>query len=613
MFDSHEASPTEALLGRLAVGHASRAVLDHWRFLETTCEREPEALAEALRLGVEAMLDDFVSLVPGAAFAVAVVGLDRRCHYADDRFLAWFGDEPVTHAGFRRLTQLALRQGQASGLVDANDGAAIAACAAGAQAAAGWPLPAEALQVLSAGSGRTVLIAFAPSRDPSLALRAARMLGLTPLEARLAEALLDSPTVQLAAERIGVGYETAREALGKIQKRLGVRRTSDVVRKLMTLMCGDIFLEPDLKPVMTRALGATPAEARVGALVAEGLSAGEIAARLGVKEATVRGQLKALYAKAGVSRGRDLVRIVTEAGAMASMTRGVETALQPESLAGMLRVAQAPESRQVAYWDYGPRGSRPVLVMHGAITGRTLPPAFVSAMHARGWRPIVPQRPGFGLTDMASGDYLQACADDMAVVLDALRLDRARVVARDSGAAAALAFAERYPGRLTDGILLRPHAPGGGVRAPGTITGAVKRLFFSQPDLIGLIAETMRRQNRSDLLKEITLRAAAHVAADAAVVAEPMTLTSIIRDIQAISARSIRGFAEEQSLYARGWRIPEALGTAPWQVVEFTEMPLEGLEEAYAGLPGVRFSQFPEAGLYPLYSHPEALAELLAS
>lgn len=611
VFDGLEASPSETLLGRLADGHASRAVLDHWRFLETTCEREPEALAEALRMGVEAKVDDFVSLVPASALGIAVVGLDRRRHYCDARFEDWFGD-PTGHPGFRRLTQLAVRQGQASGLVDANDGAAVAACAAGAQAAAGWPLPGPVLEALAGGSGRTVLIAFAPSRDPSLALRAAQILGLTPLEARLAEALLDAPTVQLAAERIGVGYETAREALGKIQKRLGVRRTSDVVRKLMTLMCGDIFLEPDLKPVMVRALGATPAEARVGALVAEGLSAGEIANRLGVKEATVRGQLKALYAKAGVGRGRDLVRIVTEAGAMASMTRGAETALQPDSLTGMLRVAQAPDSRQVAYWDYGPRGSRPILVMHGAITGRTLPPAFVSAMHARGWRPIVPQRPGFGLTDPAKGDYLEACANDMAVVLDALRLDKVRIVARDAGAAAALEFAARFAGRLTDGLLLRPHAPGSRVRAAGTVTGAVKRLFVSQPDLVGLIAETMRRQNHTDLLKEVTLRAAANVAADAAIVAEPMVLTSIVRDIQAISARSIRGFAQEQSLYVKGWTIPADLGTAPWRVVEFTEMPLEGLEEAYAGLPGVRFSAFAEGGLYPFYSHPEELAALVA-
>ena len=233
-------------------------------------------------------------------------------------------------------------------------------------------------------------------------------------------------------------------------------------------------------------------------------------------------------------------------------------------------------------------------------------------MHAKGWRPIVPPRPGFGLTDAAQGDYLEACANDMAVVLDALRLDKVRVVARDSGAAAALAFAERFPQRLTDGLLLRPHAPGGRVRAAGTVTGAVKRLFVSQPDLVGLIAETMRRQNHTDLLKEVAQRAAGHVAADAAVIQEPTVLTSIVRDIQAISARSIRGFAEEQSLYVKGWTIPAELGTAPWRVVEFSEMALEGLEEAYAGLPGVRFSAFAEGGLYPFYSHPNELADLLA-
>jgi pimeloyl-ACP methyl ester carboxylesterase/DNA-binding CsgD family transcriptional regulator len=599
------------MLVGFAAGDISLAAIDSWHLLHTTADRDPEALAEALQMAAVINASAFTSLAPRAGFGMAVVGLDHRCHHADSRFRDWFGN-PGDSPALRRLAHQAARQGQASGLVDDLEGVAMAACAAGPEMIANWPVPADVRDIAQAGARRIVLICFAPSRDKSLALEAAGMLGLTPLESRLAEAMLDAPTVQVAAERIGVGYETAREALGKIKKRLGVKRTSDIVRRLMTLMCGDIFLEPDLKPLMAKVLGATPAEARVGALTAEGLSAPEIAEKLGVREATIRGQLKALYAKAGVGRARDLVRIVTEAGALVTMTHGAETALQPESVSGRLRVIQTRDERQAAFWDYGPRGSRPILVLHGSITGRTLPPAFVAMMHARGWRPIVPQRPGFGLSDTHTGDYLTACADDMAAILESLRLSQVRIAARDDGVGAALAFAERYPQLVADGVLLRPSGSGAGrVRAANTVTGAVKRLFFTQPDLINLITELMRRQNSTRLLRETILRSAHHIEADRRIVEEPTVLTSLIRDCQAMSARSARGFAVEQALYARGWTVPRVVGGAAWRVIDFPEMPMAGLDEVFGHLPGVSFGELPGAGLFPNYSHPDQLAGLL--
>jgi pimeloyl-ACP methyl ester carboxylesterase/DNA-binding CsgD family transcriptional regulator len=611
VLDSVQRPLSDTVLQRLADGSPSRALLDGWHALESAALREPEALAEALAKAADLDISKaFASLAPAAAFGVAVVGVGRRVCHIDETFRAWFGD-PWESPAFRRLIQLAMKSGQASGLVDALDGAAIAACAGGLDAARRWPLPQAALDAARGAEYRIVLLGFAPSRASDLAARAAQVLGLTPLESRVAEAMLDAPSVQVAAERIGVGYETAREALKKIQKKIGAARTSDVVRRLMTLMCGDLFVEPDLAPLMISSLGATPAEARVGAAAAQGLSAGEIAERLGVKAATIRGQLKALYAKAGVARSRDLVRIVTEAGALAAITDAAEVAHQPESVIGRLRVAQAAGGRQVAFWDYGPRGARPVLVPHGTITGRTLPPAFVTALQRRGWRPIVPQRPGFGLSDIAAGDYLEGAADDMAAILDALRIERARILARDDSAAAALAFAARHPHRVTEGMLANPRLPGHTVRSPHTVMGAVTRTFLAQPDMVGAFAEMLRRQTRTDLMRDMVRRSASNVPADAAVLAQPGVLTSIVRDIQAMAARSSRGFAQEQGLYARGWRPPAQPGGARWLVMECAPMASDAVPEIFAALPNARFTVLPEAGLLLYYSHPEEIAALL--
>ena len=94
---------------------------------------------------------------------------------------------------------------------------------------------------------------------------------------------------------------------------------------------------------------------------------------------------------------------------------------------------------------------KPVIVMHGAATGRRLPPALVIALHARGYRPLVPQRPGYGLTDVADGPYLQQGAEDMARVMDSLRIDRAKLLLRDSSTPTGLLFASLYADRVIAG------------------------------------------------------------------------------------------------------------------------------------------------------------------
>jgi DNA-binding CsgD family transcriptional regulator/pimeloyl-ACP methyl ester carboxylesterase len=612
VLDSVESSLSQQLLDRMEDGSPSRALLDGWHALESAARHEPEALAAAFEAAANLDVSKaLASLAPAAAFGTAVVGLGGQIHHMDDTFRSWFGD-PTDNDAFRRLIRIAAKSGAASGLVDALDGSQIAASVGDQQAAARWPLPSDAADSLAAGERRIALLGFAPSRDSELAARAAQVLGLTPLESRVAEAILDAPTVQIAAERIGIGYETAREALKKIQKKIGASRTSDVVRKLMALMCGDLPVDPDLAPLMIATLSATPAEARVGALAAQGLSAAEIARTLDVKEVTVRGQLKGLYAKAGVGRARDLVRIVTEAGALAAITEAGEVAHQPESVLGRLRVTPGADGRQIAFWDYGPRGGRPLLVPHGTVTGRTLPPAFVSALHRKGWRPITPQRPGFGLTDKPAHDYLPTAAQDIATILDALKLDQSSILARDDSVATSLEFARRYPHRVAMGTLINPRWPGPEVRSAHTLMGSVTRVFMRRPEMVAIFAEMLRRQTRTDLLRDIVRRSANHVAADIEVLSRPGVLTTMVRDIQSMAARTSRGFALEQSFYAAGWSVPADVGGQRWRVVECAPLAMPGVEAAFEALPEVSFATLPDAGLLLYHSHPEEIAALLS-
>ena len=62
--------------------------------------------------------------------------------------------------------------------------------------------------------------------------------------------------------------------------------------------------------VAAAALGLTGMESRVAVLLAEGMSVREVAAATGRKESTIRSHVKHMFARHGLSRQADLMRLV---------------------------------------------------------------------------------------------------------------------------------------------------------------------------------------------------------------------------------------------------------------------------------------------------------------
>ncbi len=615
VFKPETATFPEVLRERLAEGRPAQALLDAWPMLERAILRDPEAMRAALEESARfAPAEGTATVAPRSALGFAVLDADGALLHADAAFHDWFGDGVETLM-IRRLVRLAQKDGQASGLIGGSNGASIAACAGVRDVAVGWPMPADCRTALEGPGRRIILLCFAPSRASDLSARATAAFGFTPLEARLAEALLDAANLDAAAARIGVGRETAREALKKAMKKAGARRSPDLVRRMMDLMCGDHPEPPDIEEVLASSFGATAAEAKAAARFAQGLTAREVAEGLGVKEATVRGQLKAVFAKTGVNKAKDLVRLAAETSTLAALTGTAETVLEPLDPHGRLRVV-ASGDRRIALTDYGPRSGKPVVVMHGAATGRRLPPDLVRALQKHGYRPIVPQRPGFGLTDVARGDFLAQGSDDMARVLDALKIDRTKLLVRDASTPTGLKFAVEHPDRISAGIAVNPKWPTDSleyrVRLPQSMMGVIARTFRTNPQLVGLMAETLRRQTRTDLL-EITMRQSlAALPMDAATLEQPGVLDALVRDTQGMFARTSAGFAAEHRALTDGWRVPDGVGGERWTLAECAPLALSGVEEAWGRLPNVRFRLIPDAGMLVYFSHPQVIADLVA-
>ena len=585
-----------------------------WASLEARVAIDPAsfaaALAEAARIDESKGL---AALTPEGSVGTAVISPSGELAQADPQFIKWFG-HPNDSPAFRRLIRLAYKQEQVSGLIETADGGIIAACAGVGAVALRWPLSPDSRAQMELPGRRVALLGFAPSRVSELAARAAQAFGLTPLEARLAEALLDAPNLNEAAERIGVGRETAREALKKAMRKAGARRSPDLVRRMMDLMSGMNAPSGDVEEVLRNLFGATPAEARAAARFAEGMTARDVAAALGVKEATVRGQLKAVFAKTGVNKAKDLVRLTVEAGSLTALTRASETVIEPIDPEGRMRLINTACGRRVAFIDYGPKGGRPVAVFHGYSIGRILPLQFVAELHKAGYRPLAVQRPGFGLSDPASSPdaHLKEQAEDLAAVLTGLKLRKCDIMVRDGATAAGLAFAVRFPQMVGHGVLLNPRSLTAIDRPGRSLITTVAQTLMRHPELITAFGETLRRQTRSDLLAQTLRRSLDQSPADQALLNDPEIMSRLIRDAQGSSARSSAGFAAEMAVYAHGWRPPADIGGDHWTVIHGEGLKSSASEAVWRkALPEARVHRLKDAGYLAYFSHPAEMVELL--
>jgi hypothetical protein len=137
--------------------------------------------------------------------------------------------------------------------------------------------------------------------------------------------------------------------------------------------------------------------------------------------------------------------------------------------------------------------------------------------------------------------------------------------------------------------------------------------LLRNPDLVAAFAEFLRRQTTTRLLEKILDRAFSDVAPDARALKDPAVVQFLVRDIQALCARSVWGFASEHAVYANGWEPPPGLpADKAWTVAFSSELP-GCLEPAWLPVPKLRRATLAGAGILPQFTHPDALVGLLVA
>ena len=599
---------SELLKASAPRGAPVELMLDSWQQVEDAILADSSHALMDIASAANALPNHAGAIADRRALAAAVLGARGEIHFADPAYLALFADS----TDLRPLLKRAAREGQMVSLVEGAAGMAFVAWVGTASSAARWPLGDEAAKALAGGTDRLAVIVSAPSRSSELARQAARALDLTALEARLAEALLFAPSLEVAAAAAGVGRETARDALRRINAKAGVRRTPELIARLISLMCEVQGSGGGDAEVAQAAFGLTSAEARATAIVAGGASVPEAAQSLGVSAGTVRSHVKAALAKTGAKGIKDLARLLVEARELVVLASSAEPMLAEDASGGRPRILTALDGvRRIALLDYGPYDAEPVLIFHGTAAGRRLPDRFRDGLIAAGLRPIVLQRPGFGLTDPATGDYAATGAADMAATVERLRLRRVHMLARDTGIPVAMSFARNYPELLGRAVLLNPHAPVSFEDRRDTFVAAVQRHLLSNPDLVVTFAEFLRRQTTTPLIDRILDKAFSDEPVDARALTDPALRLFLIRDVQALCARSAWGFASEHATYAGGWEPPADMpATSPWTFAYSTQMTHD-FDPGWLPIPNLRITPILGAGVLPQFTHPDELVRLL--
>lgn len=201
----------------------------------------------------------------------------------------------------------------------------------------------------------------------------------------------------------------------------------------------------------------TKAETELLMLLTAGYSLNEIAEKRYVSINTARTQLKVILKKTGAKRQSNLIQQALTYSQTAFLP-DTENQLTPhESLIYVLQ-----DGRQVAYSDSGNESDDVIVLCHGVFTCRYDPVNFDTFIehHAR---IIIPDRPGYGLSDPVSDSQgPQSFLDwvsDLLELMDGLSIERFTVMAGDFSSAYALAVAYKAPERVNNVVLLDGAAP----------------------------------------------------------------------------------------------------------------------------------------------------------
>jgi pimeloyl-ACP methyl ester carboxylesterase len=297
------------------------------------------------------------------------------------------------------------------------------------------------------------------------------------------------------------------------------------------------------------------------------------------------------------------------------MRRWVGTLEGVDVSARNVTYVRRPDGGAVAVELAGDTSGAPVLVCHGLADSGRCARLLDTVGRAVGAFVVAPDRPGVGLSDMRSLERLSDWAEDVALVLDALGLDRAGVLGISGGgpfaAACAAALAERVRGLVLVSSLGQAGWGSGGMAAGERFALA---LATRRPSFGGWFLERLalvaRRSPR--LFFEIATVELPEV--DRRALQRVEQRQAFIEGYMEAFRRGRAGVTQDLQLLTRRWDVDLDAVRAPTYVHHGdadTTVPPEHAQQFADAIPGACLRLHPGHGHFSLLA--DAADELLAN
>lgn len=584
---------------------------------------DPEAVLRLARLAAP-LFDRTLAGIAGAMpppspialpelIAAAALDSAGAIIVGDERFESWFGAAAID-AGV--VQALARKNDVQLERTIAKDGASATIAYASGARALSWALPDCVKDALAKGHARVAAVAVCPSRATQVLSRAAAAYGLTPAEARLVAALVQTGGLTAAARALGVRDSTARRTLADAMRKVGVRKQSALVSKVATIALGYWPRSASDPALLIDAFGLSERQARIAVGLAHGLSRKDAGAAAGASESVTKDEVDRIYQSTGVSSVQMLSRLVTETMALGILTQVTNGELAPaREDTEPLRLVPRPGGGMIAVSDYGPPGGRPVCVLHSSSTTRHASRSFLKTLQKAGFRPFSIDRPGFGVTDMISADDpYEAAADDMLLVCDALGFDKIDIVAR-GGVMAAQAFARDNAERVNIVVALNPDTPVEDASERPGMLAVMADAMVLHPERVAFLARIVTGEANSARVARLLRQTMRSSPPDLAAFEDQAAVTDYARAVRHFAAGRVEGFVAEQRFFAKPATGPTPLRSDNWRFLLGVHDPLHSSDHSETHwrtlMPEAHFTRVSDGGRFLFLTHADAVIAAL--
>ncbi len=379
----------------------------------------------------------------------------------------------------------------------------------------------------------------------------------------------------------------------------------------------DLVWGEPVEALLAEAFGLTGAEIGVARALFEEGDTGAVAKRRGVTVLTVRTQLRTIFSKTETGNQVDLIRLLAMLCARAEQGKIADTGTWQDPLFRE-RIFTDPAGRKVAYSWMGAKDGRPMLVMHGSVTGYVMPQGVQRALEQAGIRMWTVCRPGFGHSDPDDAtDTAEAGSRVIRALLDHLKIARCPMVGLVTGIIPIVRFAADNPGRVTAALGIGGCHP---LDRPGQLKALPKNqrvmlsLLRHSPGAVDLAVRAGARIVKQRGIVFMLRRMFSNCEPDIATLSDNDTVALLNSSARMLHAQGHTAFVRDLQLITCSWRRDLEAMRAPLAILWGGEDPVYRPEAAAAladEVDNVRVEVLPGRGQLLLHQAPDRVAEAI--